>query len=138
MTDLDQSGQTFQWVYVNLGPTLGWVKTLVKPSQEITSAGTTTLGSGASLVFVNVAGAVTILLPDVRSWLKEAQYQPATGFERAIWIKDLGGNAATFNITVTPFSTQTIDLLAQSFTILQTRQLLRLYPLNDLSGWFSG
>lgn len=136
--DLDQSGNSFQTVQVYMGPSLGWMTVQVKPSQSVIAAGAVTLASGASLVFVNVAGLVTINLPDVKKWLQEAAYLPAVGFERAIWIKDLGGNANANNITVTPFGTQTIDLLNQNFTIIQNHQLLRLYPLNDLSGWFSG
>lgn len=137
-TDLDQGGNTFQWVTVYMGPSLGWVQVRVKPSLQIDAAGSVTLGAGTSLVFVNVAGLVTVNLPDVTKWLTEVAYQPAVGYERAIWIKDLGGNAAAFNITVHPFGTQKIDNLQQDFTILQNRQLLRLYPLNDQSGWFSG
>lgn len=136
-TDLDKSGLAFQWTKVYRGPSLGWQMVMVKPSQDVTDAGTTTLGPGASLVLVNCLGLVTILLPDVSSWVQENFSRPNDAFEGAILIKDLGGHAAAFNITVTPFGTQKIDNLAQSFTIMQNRQLLRLYPLNDLSGWAS-
>ena len=136
--DLDQSGTGFQRVRAYLGPSLGWKELYVKPSQSVVAAGTVTLPPGTSIVFVNVAGLVTLLLPDITKWVQENAGQPATGLERSIWIKDLGGNANAFNITVTPFDSQKIDLLQQSFIIVQNRQLLRLYPLNDLSGWFSG
>jgi len=136
--DLDKGGNSFQATRVYLGPTLGWVHMQIQPSQVVTVGGTVSLVGGAQIVFINVAGSVTINLPDVTKWVLESAYNLATAFERAIWIKDLGGNAAAFPITVTPFGTQAIDLLAQPFTIIQNRQLLRLYPLNDLSGWFSG
>ena len=138
MVDLDQSGQGFQSVVLDLGPTLGKVQTRVQPQRSITVAGTTTLDPGDSIALINIAGLVTINLPDVSLWVKQPHYAPATGFERALWVKDLGGNAVAFNITVHPFGVQTIDNLAIDYTIVQARQLLRLYPLNDLSGWFSG
>lgn len=136
--DLDQGGNTYQKVRVWMGPSLGWVDQQVKPNFNIVTSGTFTLSAGTSIVLVNVAGLVTVNLPSVVAWLNEPVYNPMTAFERALWIKDLGGNAAAFNITITPFGTQSIDKLAQSFTIVQNRQLLRLYPLNDLSGWMSG
>lgn len=137
-SDLDQSGNGYQRVNVNLGPSLGWTTVFVKPELNVTAAGSTTLSAGDSIVLVNVAGLVTILLPDVSKWVQENFYRPSTGFERAVWIKDVGGHAAAFNITITPFGAQTIDGLAQNFTIVQNRQILRLYPLNDRSGWYSG
>ena len=136
--DLDQGGSAWQGLMVYLGPSLGWVKTRVKPEFNITTSDTFTLSSDCGVVLVNVAGLVTINLPDVRQWVQEFAYNPSTAFERAIWIKDLGGNALLFNITVNPFGTQAIDALVAPFTIIQNRQLLRLYPLGDLSGWFSG
>lgn len=135
--DLDQSGNLQQWIRVYRGPSLGWSMVQVKPPRNVTAAGTTILTAGDSIVYVNVAGLVTIQLPLVATWLKENANQPANAYEGAIWVKDLGGNAAAFNITVSPFGTDTIDLLAQSFTIVQNRQLLRLYPYS-LTGWMSG
>jgi hypothetical protein len=136
--DLDQSGHSWQKVRAFLGPTLGWVDMHVMPTRNITVAGSYPVLPGDAVILVQAAGSVTILLPDVRVWVQETAYQPATAFGRELWIKDLGGNALSFPITVTPFGTQTIDMLAQSFSIIQNRMLLRLYPLNDLTGWFSG
>lgn len=138
MTDLDQGGMAWQKARVYLGPTLGWVETQVRPTRNITTGGTTTLAAGDSVVLVNVALAVTINLPDVAQWLKEVAYQPATAFERAIWVKDIGGHAAVNNITITPFGTQTIDNSLASVVINTNLGFSRLYPLNDLSGWFVG
>ena len=135
--DLDKSGNSYQGLRVYLGPSLGWVQTRVKPETFVTVAGTYSLGSDAGIVLCNVAGSVVLNLPDVSAWVQEFAYQPGTSFERAIWIKDLGGNATSFPITINPFSGQFIDLLS-SFQIINNRQLLRLYPLADLSGWFVG
>jgi len=135
--DLDQSGFGWQKTRVYLGPSLGWVESQVRASRTITTAGTFNVNPGDSIIFIPVAGSVQILLPDVRAWIQEPAYQPATGFERAIWIKDLG-QAAFFPRTVTPFGSQQIDGLAQSFQIVQNRQLMRLYPMIDMTGWFSG
>ena len=120
-----------------LGPSLGWVKQQVKPERYVIVTGTTQLVAGDSVVLVNVAAVVTIGLPDVAAWVQQFATQPMTAFERAIWVKDLGGNAAAFNITITPFGVQTIDGLA-SVVMNQNRAITRLYPLIDLSGWFSG
>lgn len=136
MADLDQSGNVFQKARVYLGPSLGWVETQIKPAQLVTTAGATQLTAGASVVLVNVAAAVSIVLPDVAAWLKEQAYQPATAFDRGIWIKDLGGNAASFNITVVPATGQTIDTLA-SYALIANHAIGRFYPLTDLSGWYS-
>ena len=139
MIDFDQSGQyTGHKVRAWLGPSLGWQDVQVKPTRFITSVGVFPILPGDGVILANVAGAVTLLLPDVRVWVSENAFQPATAFERSISIKDLGGNAASFPITVIPFGSQTLDLQS-SFQILQARQLLRLYPRElELTGWYSG
>lgn len=139
-SDLDKSGNAYQRALINLGPTLGGFIVNVQPLAQlnVTVAGSTTLDSNANLVMVNVNGSVTLLLPSVITWLTAALQLNLNIYSGAIWIKDLGGHAAAFPITVTPFGAQKIDNLAQSFTIVQNRQLIRLYPLSDLSGWFSG
>ena len=136
--DLDKSGNVFQGLRIYLGPSLGWVMTRVKPEFFITAAGTYTLTTDVGVTMVNVAASVSIILPDVSQWVSEFAYNPGTSFERAIWIKDLGGNAAAFPITITPFGTQAIDAVPSAMQITTNHQLARLYPLSDLSGWFVG
>src|SRR5262245_36786741 len=135
MTDLDRSGFGFQRVRTYLGPSLGWVDELVSPSTPITSGGTRTVLPGESLLLVNVAAGVTLQLPDVVKWWQQTANQPATGFERSITIKDIGGNAANFNIIVAPFGQQTIDNIAQALVISQAKANVKLIPVVDLSGW---
>jgi len=151
MADLDQGGSAFQFVNVNLGPTLGWFRGQVEsmPQRRITVGGATNIGAGDSLVLVDAgANNVTLNLPDVTQWLAISQVLPLNisqivpyvqGFERAIWIKDFGGNAATNNISIVPYGTQTIDKFNMPFKIVQARMLLRLYPIvSGATGWLSG
>jgi hypothetical protein len=133
--DLDQSGRGFQRVRTWLGPSLGWTDELVQPSTYITTGGTYNVQPGDNLLLVNVAAPVTIQLPDVRVWVQQNAYQPATAFERALTIKDFGGGAASFNITIAPFGTQAIDNIQASVVISTTRAAIKLIPLIDLSGW---
>lgn len=136
-SDLDQSGSSWQKVRAWLGPSLGWGEVQVRPTRTISAGGTFSIVGGDQVILVNVAATVNVQLPDVRLWVQETANQPATGFERSIWVKDLGGNAASFNITITPFGTQKIDLQS-SFVMNAARQFVRLYPLNDLTGWYVG
>lgn len=136
-TDLDKGGVPTQWANVYLGPSLGWQRTQIFPQQSIVVAGTTALSGGAGIVLVNVAGLVTIQLPSCTTWMQEVASQPITAFDRSIWIKDYGGNAATYNITITPNGTDTIDGQA-SFAIITNYNIIRLYPLLSLTGWFVG
>jgi hypothetical protein len=146
-TDLDQGGHGYPRTRAYLGPSLGWVDQLVKPVTLVQSPlyGVQP-GDSVIMVDTNVVGpSCTIILPDVIAWVQQPQYQPATGFEKALWIKDIGGNAASSNIFVQPFTGQKIDNLAISFQIVQNRQLLRLYPIvewnyppGEFIGWFTG
>jgi hypothetical protein len=161
---LDQ-GLPYQSVNVWLGPTLGWVPEFVRP--EFTYPNTlinlgpkdsialvnTFLASspfalvrggsaivdvlGESIVELPTSSGPTVFLPDVQAWAREPFYSLYTPFERAIWIKDIGGNAAINNITIVPFGTQTIDG-ATSYTITTNAGIARLYPLNSLQGWYVG
>jgi hypothetical protein len=101
------------------------------------SGGTYAVAPGTGVVMVDSMGAVTINLPDVRKWVQETAYMPATGFERAIVVKDLGGNAATANITVTPAAGQFIDKTVASIVMSAANQVLCLLPLRDMSGWYN-
>lgn len=135
MTDLDKSGFGFQRVRTYLGPSLGWVDELVQPTVDITTGGVHVVQPGESLLLVEVAAAVTIQLPDVIRWMQQTAYMPATGFDRSITVKDIGGNAANFNIIVAPFGQQAIDNIQQSTVISVARASVRFVPLLDMSGW---
>jgi len=135
VTDLDKGGFGFQRVRTYLGPTLGWKDELVSPSTDITTGGIHVVQPGESLLLVEVAAPVQINLPDVVKWFKQAGDQPATVFERSITIKDLGGNAANFNIVVNPFGQQAIDNIQTSLVISEARANVKLIPLLDMSGW---
>jgi hypothetical protein len=134
-TDLDQSGSIFQRQNTYLGPTLGWQPLRIKPEMYITAGGSYTLGPDNGVVLVNVPAAVTLTLPDVSVWSNEPFGQPITAFERTIWVKDIGGYAGSFHITVQAFAGQKIDT-AVAQIISTFFGVLRLYPLVDGSGWF--
>jgi len=136
MPDLDQSGQGYQGVKVYLGPSLGWVQAQVGSQIYVTTGGNFIVPPGIQTVFVNIAATVNVQLPLVSLWVREPYYQPATAFNRSLWVKDFGGHATSFNITVTCAGSDTIDGL-NMFTIIQDFAVLRLYPLNDLTGWFN-
>jgi hypothetical protein len=133
--DLDKSGHGYQRVRTFLGPSLGWVEEFVQPATDITIGGTYVVQPGDSVLLVDVAAAVNIQLPDVVRWMAQTAYRPATAFGRTITIKDIGGNAANFNIVVTPFGQQAIDGLQQSLVIGAARANVTLTPLLDQTGW---
>jgi hypothetical protein len=96
------------------------------PTQQlVTAAGTTTLSSAGIAALINVAAAVTIVLP-----------APANVAD-VVWVKDLGGNAAAHPITIAPSAGTFIDGLS-SFSIIINFGILRLYALSGLSGWYVG
>ena len=135
MSDLDQSGHSYQRVRTYLGPSLGWTEEFVQPTTDIRTGGTYVVKPGDSLLLVDVAAIVTIQLPNVVDWVQQNSYQPATGFERAISVKDLGGNAHNFNIIIAPFGQQAIDNLQQALVLSTARANVKMIPLNDMSGW---
>src|SRR5262245_17570805 len=135
MTDLDQSGFGFQKTRVYLGPSLGWVETQVQPSKTITTPGTYQVEPGDSTIFVDAGGPVTIILPDVVSWFEQPAFQPATGFARAVTVKDFG-QAASFPITVQAFGGQTIDEQGVPITMNIAYQSIVFVPRVELDGWW--
>lgn len=136
--DLDKSGTTYQQMMTNLGPSLGWVMERVKPVQVWTnpSGGLPFNIISASIILVAVNAPVAFNLPDVVNWMKQPAYNPVTGFERSIWIKDYLGVAAANNITINAAAGQTIDG-SPTLVINTNKTLVRLCPLNDLTGWYS-
>lgn len=137
-SDLDKGGAYAQVQRVWFGPTLGWKDEFVLPQVTITSGGVTVVPPGVALLLIDVAATVTLNLPSALVVLQQTSYAPANGIERSIWIKDFGGNAAAFNITVNPSGAEKFDKTLTQLIIGQNRQLVRLYPLGDGTGWFVG
>src|SRR6516164_11438278 len=104
MVDLDQSGTSRQWQRTYLGPSVGWIYVPYQNILPVTSAGSYVLDPSTNLVEVNVAGAVTIILPSCQFPAAGAQAQPRLFASNPITIVDVGGNAAANPITIQPFS----------------------------------
>jgi hypothetical protein len=101
--DLDQpSTIRFQWGQLYAGPTVGWVAYPVQNLLSITAAGTYVLDPAVNVVEVNVAGSVTIQLPSCQNPGVPAGAMPGLYTKNPITIVDVGGNAASNNITINP------------------------------------
>lgn len=139
LTQTDQGGSNAQWVKVYLGPTLGWAMLPVVPELEVTSAAALVLAPYTSRVILKAA-VKAITLPAVAQWmLASLPLANQSAFDRSIWIKDFSGNAGggASAIVISPSGTDLIDGLA-SYSIITPNDLIRLYPLTDLSGWYVG
>lgn len=138
LTQLDQGGGNCQWVRTYLGPTIGWVMLPVVPELEVTSAAALVLSPYTSRVLLKAA-TKAITLPSVRQWMiASLPLGNTAAFDRSIWIKDYVGDASGgAPIVITPNGTDTIDGLA-SFSIITPNDLIKLYPLTDLTGWYVG
>lgn len=99
-TDLDQGGTSRQWVRTYMGPSVGWQYVPLMNVLLITAAGTYNLDPSVSLVEVNVAGAVTIVLPSAANPAAGAQAQPGLFAKNPITIVDIGNHAQATPITI--------------------------------------
>jgi hypothetical protein len=138
LTQLDR-GLQFQSMLTYRGPSLGWVQTVIKPQRLITVGGTYFIQPGDGIILVNAMDFVTIILPFVADWVNESFYQPAESFDRSIWVKDIGGHAADFNINIYSqsfqFPFEWID--DQDHAVIVAKfGVAKIYPLTDLTGWF--
>jgi hypothetical protein len=100
--DFDQGGVSRQWTPHYLDPSVGWVMGPVQNILSVTQAGTYVLDPSVSLVEVNIAGPVTIVLPSSSIPAAGPLAQPGLFIENPITIVDIGGNAAANNITINP------------------------------------
>ena len=133
--DLDQGGTYRQFVRRFLGPSVGWVWTPEDNVLPVTTAGTTTLLQGTTLVQVNVNGAVTVQLPSAKaSVTAPAGALPGTFLALPITVVDIGGFAAAHNITIRPFGTETIMSLS-SIAITAAYGGFTLTPNITSGGW---
>jgi hypothetical protein len=100
MPDLDQGGTYRQWVLTNLGASVGRVTAPRQNILAVNTAGTYTLDANTNNVQVNVAGAVTIVLPSALNSPAGAMAVPGSYLNTPITIIDAGGHAGTNPITI--------------------------------------
>ena len=133
--DLDQGGTYRQWVRRFLGPSVGWVWTPEDNVLPVVLGGTTTVIQGTTLVQVSVNGAVTIQLPSAKaSTTSVAGALPGTFLALPVTVVDIGGFAASHNITILPFGAETIMGLA-SIAITAAYGGFTLTPNITAGGW---
>src|SRR3974390_369037 len=111
-TDLDQGGTNRQWQRTYMGPSVGWVMGPLQNILPVSATGTYTLDPSVSLVEVGVAGPVPIVLPSAANPAAPAGALPGQYVKNPITIVDVGGNAATNNITINPAPGDTVMGLA--------------------------
>jgi len=83
-----------------MGPSVGWQYVPLQNVLLITAAGTYNLDQRVSLVEVNVAGAVIIVLPSAKNPAAGAQAQPQLFAKNPITIVDIGNHAQANPITI--------------------------------------
>src|SRR6516165_7752995 len=137
MVDLDQSGTSRQWQRTYLGPSVGWIYAPYQNLQPITAAGTYTIDPSTNLIEVNVAGAVTIILPSCQFPAAGAQAQPRLFANNPITIVDVGGNAATNNITINPNNVSETVMGLASIKIATNYGGYTLQPVPSARTWTS-
>lgn len=137
-TDLDQGGTFREWVRTFMGPSVGWVMAPRRNVLPITLPGTYQLDRSTSLVTVNCAGLVTIILPTAIVPVIPAGAQPGDFVHTPITIVDIGGFASDANpITLEPFQ----GVPAENIMNLASIQLTAAYggytltPNSSQRGW---
>lgn len=135
--DLDQGGTFRGWVRQYLGPTLGWVPTPIDSILPITAAGTYTLDPSTSVVSVNVAGLVTIILPSASPPSVPAVTLPGRFVTNPVVVLDQGGNAGSFPITIQPASGSENIMGLSQIQITVNYGAYTFAPVPSASGWRS-
>jgi hypothetical protein len=133
--DLDQGGTARQWVRTYLGPSVGWVYLPGRNPFVITAAGSYTMLPDTTLVEVNVAGAVTVILPTAIDPGVPAGVLPALYAKKPITIVDLGGFAQAHPITIQPASGSENIMGLASIAITVNYGAFTLNPSNAQKGW---
>jgi hypothetical protein len=136
-TDIDQGGTSRQWTKVFMGPSVGWVAYPVQNLLSVTIAGTYVLDPSTNIVEVNVAGAVTIVLPSCRNPAVVAGAQAGLYVKNPIVVVDTGGNAASNNITITPNNVSETVMGLASIKIGANYGGFTLQPIPSQKTWTS-
>ena len=125
-----------QTITIDRGSSIGLQTTAVDPQARVNSGNVIAVPPGVNVVLINQAQFMTVQLPSVARWLQQPQPNGTNPLDGSIMVKDLGGNAGSFSISVFPVSGEFIDGQGLA-TLLQNFASMRLCPLNDLSGWVS-
>lgn len=133
-TDLDQGGTFRQYSRLWLGPSVGWVPYLQSNVLPVVAAGTASPVIGTTLVTVNVAGLVTIQLFDPIQPSVPAGALPGDYIPSVLTIVDIGGHAATYNITIAAPPGRNIMGLA-SIQIAEDYGVFALLPNLTTGNW---
>lgn len=134
-TDLDQGGTSREWVQTYMGPSVGWVLAPKRNVLVITAAGSYNLDYSTTLVEVNVAGAVVIILPSAIDPGVPAGALPGKYIKPPITIVDIGGFAQAHPISIQPFSGAENILGFAQIQISANFGGYTLSPSNALKGW---
>jgi hypothetical protein len=137
MVDLDLSGTSRQWRRTYLGPSVGWIMAPLQNLQPITAAGTYNIDPSTNLIEVNVAAAVTIVLPSCQNPAAGAQAQPQLFAKNPITIIDIGGLAASNNITINPNNVAETVMGLTSIKIATNYGGFTLQPIPSQKTWTS-
>jgi hypothetical protein len=139
MVDLDQSSGpiTRQWERVYFGPSIGWLDIPGQNVQPITAPGTYAIDPSINIVEVSVAGAVTIVLPSCQFPAAGPQAQPRLFASNPVTIVDVGGNAATNNITINPNNVAETVMGLTSIKIVTNYGGFTLQPVAAQKTWTS-
>lgn len=135
--DLDQGGTTRGWVKQYLGPSVGWIYVPQQGIQLITAAGTYTILPSVSLIEVNVAGAVTLMLPSVIPPAAGPQALPGLYANNPITIVDVGNHAQANPITIKPASVAETIMGLTQIQITVNYGGFVLQPISAQSTWNS-
>jgi hypothetical protein len=135
--DLDLGGTSRQWQRTYLGPSVGWIMVPWQNLLPITAAGTYNIDPSTNLIEVNVAGAVTIVLPSCQFPASGPQAQTRLFASNPITIIDTGGNAASNNITINPNNPGETVMGLTSIKIATNYGGFTLQPVSAQKTWTS-
>lgn len=128
--DLDQGGTNREWGRIYLGPSVGWVVVPYRNQLQIGAPGSYTLDLSTNYVQVNIAGAVTIILPISITAGVPAGAQTGKFVRAPISIIDVGGFAAANPITIQPNSVAETIMGLTQVQITSNYGGFILYPNN--------
>jgi hypothetical protein len=118
-----------------MGPSVGWIIRPEAALLPITSAGTTTLARGTTLVTINVNGLVTINLPSSLASPEGPQAIPGQWVLNPVTIVDIGGFVSFSNtVTIVPNGSETISG-QPSVDMTTPYGSVILKPILETGGW---